>query len=64
MGETHQVPQLLFASDCTSIAALGLVKIAVLLFYRRAFGVVKFRLIVHIMIGISIAWFLAFFIVC
>lgn len=57
------MPQLNFASNLIAIGALALVKIAILLLYRRIFAFDRFRLIIHIMIGISVAWFLAFFLV-
>ncbi|KUJ07234.1 uncharacterized protein LY89DRAFT_743236 [Mollisia scopiformis] len=55
--------KLLFASEFISLAALALVKISVLLFYRRLFSVTRFPIIANVVIGIIIAWFIAFFLV-
>ncbi|KAJ4288912.1 hypothetical protein N0V90_011253 [Kalmusia sp. IMI 367209] len=60
----HKVPILLkaiYADAFLVFFSLTLVKVGILLFYKRVFALKKFLLAANIMIGIIIAWFVASF---
>lgn len=55
--------QALLAAQILWGTAIALVKIALLLFYRRIFVTKRFQIADNIMLGITVSWFLTFFIV-
>lgn len=55
--------QALLAAQILWGTAIALVKIALLLFYRRIFVTKRFQIADSVMLGITASWFLTFFIV-
>lgn len=58
------VKQVLFAGQILWAASISLIRIGLLLFYRRIFSTRTFRLFTNIMIGITTCWFITNFFVC
>ncbi|MCJ1387900.1 hypothetical protein MMC18_000743 [Xylographa bjoerkii] len=55
--------KLLFVSQLISSLSVSVVKISILLFYKRIFTTPRFHLVANVMIAIITCWFVAFFIV-